>query len=196
MVCLSVIAEPPQRRPSLTRAAKHEEKSLSLWINLWNKQAGRQVYKAGRREDNVGRKQCLCRRQISSFRRAAADRFSRAGRTPRVWAMTRRRMCCCTQQHLFLVSFSLTGTYSLSFPPHAAKNKNKTFTDIQTQSSGYRCPFCVHADVFSHTKSLKTNIWISSVNFGYNHLFSTSKSHFFSHYKISQIGEFLTLGVF
>ena len=95
-------------------------------------------------------------------------------------AVTRRRMCCATQQHLFLVSFSLTETDSLvSFPPHAASNKNKTLSDIQKQHGGDTCPFCVHVDGFSHTKSLKTKVWISSVNFGYNRLFSIPKSHFF-----------------
>jgi hypothetical protein len=92
----------------------------------------------------------------------------------------RRRTFCASQQHLFLVSFSLTETDSLtSFPLHAASNKNKTLSDIQTQRGGDACPFCVHPDGFSHTKSLKTKVWISSANSGYNRLFSIPKSHFF-----------------
>ena len=108
--------------------------------------------------------------------------------------MTRRRMCCATQQHLFLVSFSLTETDSLaSFPPHADSNKNKTLSDIQTQRGGDTCPFCVHADGFAHTQSLKTKVWISLVNFAYNRLFSIPKSHFFHIIKFLKSESFLHL---
>jgi hypothetical protein len=42
------------------------------------------------------------------LRWAAADKCRRAGRTPRARAMTRGRMNCVPQQHLFLGNVSLT----------------------------------------------------------------------------------------
>ena len=160
-------------------------------------QVRRQVYKAGRREDNVtvwGESNICGGVRFLPSERAAADRFNRAGRTPRVRARTRRRTYCATRQHLFLVSFSLTETDSLAaFPPHAASNKNNMFSGIETQRGGDTSPFCVHADGFSHTKYLKTKVWISSVNFGYNRLFSIAKSHFFHTVNILKSEGFLHL---